>query len=138
MRSSVDGNQSDGVFVNSGGNQFRFVAVDSTFNDNGGSGISIDYRAKHVKLKRVAFAGNRLSGVRPWLVRPASACDTQIKLDDATFSSNDGDPACGSTEACVAVDACRAPRVKPPLVCSTSHVVGSGVPGDTWGVYSLD
>jgi len=137
VRSSVDANQRDGVFVNNGTDRVRFVAVDSTFVDNGHTGIAVDWRAKRIKTKRVVISGNGRSGIRAW-PDVGSGCETRVQLDDATFANNDVDPACSITELCVDVDSCREPKTKAPVVCSTSHVGHSGMPGTNWGICSLD
>jgi len=46
--------------------------------------------------------------------------------------------ACSGSIVCGDLLSCRPPRLKRDASCGTSHVTGTGVPGDDWDVCALD
>jgi len=92
--------------------QRRIKLVDSSVTDNGTNGLS----AGEYKCPRNGF----------------------ISLVRSTVTGNGTDPSC-STNVCADIATCgTAPRVDDTSTCGHSYVNGSGNPGDSWHVCSLD
>lgn len=117
-----------------GGN---LVVVGGAVRDNLGSGIR--YEVAKVKLVDTSITGNGYSGI---ILGPVSSlCDVQstrnvISVKRSVIEGN-GSGCGGASPPCADIDCCPQPRFR-DSTCDHSHVSGSGNPGMTWGVCSLD
>jgi hypothetical protein len=83
---------------------------------------------RRVSLVRSSVIGNALDGVR---------VDGQLQAQASNVLGNGLDAQCGVTVECADLNSSTRPsiRVIPGLYeCGTSHVLGSGIPGASWGV----
>lgn len=107
---------------------------DSTITGNTDAGIVTDSFAK---VTDSVISGNGGDGITVGAA-PCSALG-RLRLVDATVSDNGVNPECGVSLPCNDVSTCRvAPRLDGASTCGSSYVVGSGLPGDSWGVCSSD
>ena len=57
----------------------------------------------------------------------------------STVTGNGTDSECGSTIACADIASCPVPpKLRAGSTCDHSYVLGSGIPGNNWGVCALD
>lgn len=102
-----------GNFVGIGAWQ-KMKIIDSTVTGNLRSGIDTTGGLAFTNLKR-----------------------TKIKVVDSIVTGNGTDPECGTTLACADLISNTLPRLR-RSTCDTSHVIGSGLPGNSWGICALD
>jgi Right handed beta helix region len=107
------------------------VVRDSIITDNMFYGIDTDRKAT---VRNSVISGHGLDGLH--LECSGSGRAT---LRDATFGDNGHDPVCGVFVTCADIATCdNSPRRIGTLTCESSYVLGSGVPGTTFGICSLD
>ncbi len=109
----------------------------SVIERNGGSGVRID----RIKATDSTITGNGLFGVHGgdyFSTGPDCCCidrPRRIKLVRTQVTGNGTDGACGITEPCADIAACKEPALRDPLsTCDSSHVLGSGIVGQNWEV----
>jgi len=115
----------------------RVKLIRTTVADNGGAGITVvnnepEQRCK-ITVVDSAIASNAFDGVRC-----ESANRVRMSLRRSSATANGTDATCGASVPCSDLDATEAPRLFAGATCDTSHVSGSGLPGQTWGICSLD
>jgi hypothetical protein len=64
--------------------------------------------------------------------------DGKLTVKATMLSGNGLDATCGVTQACADVGSSTEPRLDASSVCGTSYVSGSGMPGSSWGICTLD
>lgn len=127
---TISGN-GHGVVAHTFEKKGKVVVRDSIITGNQFHGVDADRGAK---VRDSIITGNGLNGINV-------SCDgrSKVVVRDATVSGNGMDPVCGDAVTCADLATCGAP---PALVgavsCETSYVLGSGVPGDDFGICSLD
>jgi hypothetical protein len=129
--SAINGNTGSGL--RSGGRSAKIDQSDVT--GNGSSGVDgfdgCQGRVK-VQVSNSTIDGNALYGVR------ADALDRcTVRASDCQITGNGTDADCGVTLTCADVASCSLPSVR-DTSCETSYDLGSGFPGTSWGVCSLD
>jgi len=112
-------------------------ARESQITGNGGAGVAVinnepEQRCK-ISLLDSVVASNAFDGLRC-----ESASRARISLRRSSATANGTDAACGVSESCSDLDASEEPRLSSGATCDTSHVSASGLPGQSWGVCSLD
>jgi hypothetical protein len=134
--STIAGNTRDGIVA------AKVVVDASSVTGNGGHGLRSYNGATKAKLsiRDSVISGNGLFGA----IGTGSYSNVEdctgagsVTVRDSELTGNGLDPDCGVTEACGSLASCTAPRLL-TSTCDTSYVVGSGLPGDTWGVCALD
>jgi hypothetical protein len=113
----------------------RLVIRNATITENGLNGIEADNLAV---LRDSNISNNGQSGINVGV----QFCDTggRVILVRTTATGNGG--SCDGSSVCADLDTCgrnnSEPRLRNESQCNTSHVRGSGIPGTTWGICSLD
>ena len=89
-----------------------------------------------VKAKGTAITLNEIDGIRN--NSPANE-HLIINLKDSNATGNGTHVDCGLTVACADISSRhQLPKLRGTSVCDSSYVIGSGIPGDTWGVCTTD
>ena len=113
---------------------------DSTITGNGG-GIRAD---RSVKVRDSVITGNAGSGVvvgvLDYIGHGMFECRKgRMSIGDSTITGNGLGADCGVSWACADLESCpKAPRLKGAVACGTSLVNGSGLPGESWHICTLD
>jgi len=132
---AITGNGQEGV-------EARSVEIrDSTITGNGG-GIRAD---RSVKVRDSVITGNAGSGVvvgvLDYIGHGMFECrKARMSIGDSTTITGNGLGAdCGVSWACADLVSCpKAPRLRGAVTCDTSLVNGSALPGESWGICTLD
>lgn len=128
LRTTIDGNGSDGVFLAG----VRTLIRDSTITNNGGHGLN--RASRKLKVVGSTVSDNRLNGVDA----PGFAgCTVALQFVGSTISGNGSDPSCGVSVTCADIASCAPPSLS-ASTCDTSYDTNSGFPGLSWGVCALD
>jgi len=109
------------------------IVTGSTITGNGW-GITTQHK---IKLIDATVTDNGRGG----LVTGEYRCPrkTVVKLVRSTVTGNDTDASCGTTNVCADITGCgTAPKLDETSTCEHSYVNGSGNPGDSWHVCTLD
>jgi hypothetical protein len=131
------------------GNQDAIVAADQEVVMKNGSvtgntrGITADGL---VKLTDVTVTGNGTLGVAAGpsncvanQTNRFTASGGRVLLKGSTVTGNDTDPSCGTTAVCADIETCGGvAKLKLGSTCDHSYLIGSGNPGQTLHVCSLD
>ena len=126
VRSTVAANGEDGIWITE-----RSRVTDCTIMDNGGHGV--EAWVEPLRMTRTTIVGNALSGVEAG----AAFNNCGFGAVDSTFIGNGTDSNCGVSQTCADVATCEPPNLV-RVVCETSYDTGSGFPGTSWQVCSLD
>lgn len=129
-RVDVVGSPGDGVEAG------RATIIDSLVAESAENGIEVD---RHAKLVRTTVTRNRANGVAV-SKRAGNDCGRgRIIAFASTVMANGADGDCGTDEICADVAACDVRGTKlHATVCDHSRQLGSGFPGSSCGVCSLD
>ncbi len=157
INSSLDDNAGNGVLTN-GFRHARVISLDSSISRND-IGISDAWTERpRVKVKRSNVDGNRIGvslsglGVRSTkiVLRDSTiagsaengvyvdSTDDRTTLARSSVTGSGFSPECGVSTSCADLNTAVFPRVKAASSCGTSHINGSGIPGQSWGVCALD
>jgi hypothetical protein len=113
-------------------------ARDSTIVGNGASGIETSsVTSCRAQLSATTIGGNGIFGVT--LGPPAQPCTgAHFRASASTLTANGTDGDCFVTEACGDVASSSLPVLDASSACDRSYVLGSGLPGSSWSICSLD
>jgi hypothetical protein len=132
---AITGNGQEGV--EAGSVEIR----DSTITGNGYSGIRAD---RSVKVRDSVITGNAYSGavvgVLDYIGHGMFECRKgRMSIGDSTITGNGLGADCGVSWACADLESCpKAPKLRGAVTCDTSLVNGSGLPGESWNICTLD
>lgn len=124
----------------------KVVVRNSMVTDNGGIGVlsrTYDQRffAKaRLKISESVVTGNGAFGaIGTGSAGTAQDCTDAgaVVVTGTDLTGNGVDLACGVTQPCASVASCDEPKLVDSS-CETSYVVGSGLPGQSWSLCSLD
>ena len=158
INSSLDDNAENGV-VTDGFMNARMIAVDSSISGNDIGITDSNTQKPRIRLKRSNVDGNRI-GVSLFSSRILHSTKMNLRdstiagsaengiyansIDDVTTLSRSSvvgsgfSVECGVSTSCADLNTASLPEVKSASACDTSHVNGSGIPGQSWGVCTLD
>lgn len=89
-------------------------------------------RRKKLRIVDSAIVNSELGGII------ATGSEVFVTLKRTTVSGSGGAVECGVTASCADLDTDVLPALKPGVVCGTSHVYSSGIPGTSWGICTDD
>jgi hypothetical protein len=133
--STISGNAYGGVGAQTVGGMEpakRVHVVDSVVTGNGESGV----RSIRAVIRGSTVTANGHYGVKA-VLPPLFDEPCKVLVRESDLSGNGVDADCGLTVTCADVASCDRPKVGAGT-CQTSYVIGSGFPGQSWGVCSLD
>ena len=129
----------------------RLFAIDSTFSGGGRPGQYVLYGERSVRVVRstvenssgtgIESGGAALCGVKDSSVSGHAEVGLEcavVRLRATTAVGNGTDPECGITIACADISASDAVRIDAATTCARSYRIGSGIPGDNWGLCTFD
>jgi hypothetical protein len=105
----------------------------ATISENAGSGLEVAYYGS-VKVQDSTVTSNGRHGL---FAEFDAASYDRIRALRSTATGNGTGASCGTTETCADIASATGPKVT-DLVCDKSYKFGSGFPGVSWGVCSLD
>lgn len=136
LRATITGSPSNGVLAVGATGLARATIIDSLITGSAMHGVEAD---RMTKVVRSQIMGNGRHGVAVSQQRFNDCSRGRIRAWASEISGNGLDATCGTSEACADVASCayRGPRLR-GTVCDTSYELGSGMPGRTCDVCSLD
>jgi hypothetical protein len=138
-RLTITGSPSNGVLAINAKGHARAWIMDSVINGNAMTGVETD-RMAHIFRSRII--GNGRYGVAVSL-QPFNDCTRgRIRSWGSEISGNGVDVACGTSEVCADVASCAKRGSDRPVLhrtpCDTSYELGSGMPGRSCSLCTLD
>jgi len=130
VRSDVSGNVGPGVAAQEG----PVRVIDSTVTNNGGDGVITSGGTDLVTVDGSTVTGNGRYGIH----HASIGVDCPIRVVDSVATGNGTGVNCGVSETCADIAACMPPDVVGSTSCDRSYDIGSGFPGTSWGLCSLD
>jgi hypothetical protein len=114
-----------------------FRAKSSQITGNGAAGIEIvnndPEQACKIFVLDSTVASNALHGIEC-----ASTDRASTTVQRSSVTANGTDVTCGAGVPCADLAATEEPRLAGGAACGTSYVTGSGIPGQSWAICSLD
>lgn len=133
LRDSDVGDNPIGINDRSG-DRMRLKLKDTNLSQNE-IGISTGGNDPEARKKVTVNGGVIVSSQRSGIV--STGTEVRVTVKNAMLKDGGTAAECGVTEACADLDTATPPRLR-SATCETSHVNGSGIPGTSWGLCSLD